>query len=64
MTENKTVFPTEKLLRRSFYLAHRDIAQKWTMPLTNWAKLLNQLVIFFVGRISQCAISRSLCSGS
>jgi transposase-like protein len=52
VTKNKTVFPTEESVRKSFYLAHRDIAQKWTMPLPNWAKILNQLVIFFDGRIT------------
>jgi transposase-like protein len=52
VTKNKTVFPTEEAVRKAFYLAHRDIAKKWTMPLPNWAKILNQLVLFFDGRIA------------
>lgn len=52
VTKNKTVFPTEESVRKSFYLAHRDIAHKWTMPIPNWAKILNQLVIYFEGRIA------------
>ena len=48
---NKTVFPTDEALRKAFYLAHRDIATKWTMPITHWPNILNQLVIYFVGRI-------------
>lgn len=51
VTKNKTVFPTEEAIRKSFYLAHRDIAAKWTMPIPAWPKILNQLVIYFDGRI-------------
>jgi transposase-like protein len=51
VTKNKTVFPTEDAIRKSFYLAHRDIAAKWTQPLPNWPKILNQLVIYFDSRI-------------
>jgi putative transposase len=51
VTKNKTVFPTEEAIRKSFYLAHRDIAAKWTMPIPTWPKILNQLVIYFDGRI-------------
>lgn len=51
VTKNKTVFPTEEAVRKSFYLAHRDIAAKWTMPLSHWPEILNQLVIYFDGRI-------------
>ncbi len=51
VTKNKTMFPTQDAVRKAFYLAHRDIAAKWTMPITNWAKILNQLVIYFDGRI-------------
>jgi transposase-like protein len=51
VTKNKTVFPTEEALRKSFYLAHRDIAAQWTMPIPNWPQILNQLVIYFEGRI-------------
>jgi putative transposase len=51
VTKNRTVFPTEESVRKAFFLAHRDIAKKWTMPIPNWAKILNQLVIFFEDRI-------------
>jgi transposase-like protein len=51
VTKNKTVFPTDEAVRKAFYLAHRDIAAKWTMPIPNWAKILNRLVINFDGRI-------------
>jgi putative transposase len=51
VTKNKTVFPTDDAVRKSFYLAHRDIAAKWTMPLPHWPEILNQLVIYFDRRI-------------
>ena len=51
VTRNKVVFPTPEAVRKSFYLAHRDIATKWTMPIPHWPKILNQLVIFFPDRI-------------
>lgn len=51
VTKNKTVFPTEDAIRKAFYLAHRDIAAKWTMPIPHWPKILNQLVIYFDNRI-------------
>lgn len=51
VTKNRTVFPNDDAVRKAFYLAHRDIITKWTMPLPNWPKILNQLVIYFVDRI-------------
>ena len=51
VTKNKTVFPSDEAVRKAFYLAHRDIAAKWTMPITHWPNILNQLVIYFEGRI-------------
>lgn len=51
VTKNKSVFPTDEAVRKSFYLAHRDIAANWTMPIPHWPKILNQLVIFFENRI-------------
>jgi transposase-like protein len=51
VTKNKTVFPTDQAVRKAFYLAHRDIAANWTMPIPHWPKILNQLAIYFDGRI-------------
>jgi transposase-like protein len=51
VTKNKGVFPTDDSVRKLLYLAHRDIAHKWTMPISNWAMILNQLVVYFQGRI-------------
>jgi transposase-like protein len=51
VTKNKGIFPSEDAICKLLFLAHRDIANKWTMPLPNWAKILNQLAIYFEGRV-------------
>jgi len=51
VTKNKAVFPTNDSVRKLLYLAHRDLAKKWTMPLPNWANILNQLVVYFPSRV-------------
>ena len=35
--KNKGVFPSDTALEKLMYLAYRDISEKWTMPLPNWA---------------------------
>lgn len=52
VTKNKGVFPTDDSVRKLLYLAHRDFTQKWTMPIPNWAKILNQLTVYFEGRVN------------
>jgi len=51
VTKNKAVFPTNESAQKLLYLAHRDIAKKWTMPLPNWANILNPLVVYFPSRV-------------
>jgi putative transposase len=51
VAKNKAVFPTDESIRKLFYLAHRDIAKKWTVPIPNWANILNQLVVYFQDRV-------------
>jgi len=50
VTKNKALFPTAKSVRKLLYLAHQNIARKWTKPIVNWAKIRNQLAIRFEGR--------------
>src|SRR5260221_6252471 len=51
VAKHKADFPTQESIRKLFYLAHRDIAKRWTMPIPNWANILNQLVVYFQGRV-------------
>ena len=48
--KTKSLFPTDKSVRKLLYLVHQNIAKKWTMPIANWAKIRNQLAIRFEGR--------------
>jgi putative transposase len=58
--KNKATFPTPEAAPQGgaaaqhgaklLYLATQDITKKWTMPIQNWANILNQLVIRFEGR--------------
>jgi len=48
--KNKASFPTDEAARKLLYLANVNITRKWTMPIYDWAKILNQLAIRFEGR--------------
>ena len=47
VTMNKGVFPSDTSLEKLVYLAYRNIREKWTMPLANWAQIAQQLAIKF-----------------
>jgi predicted ester cyclase len=49
VVKTKRAFPTSEAARKLLYLANQNITQKWTMPLQNWANILNQLAIRFTG---------------
>lgn len=50
VTKTKSLFPTPKSVRKVLFLAHKNIAKKWTMPIPHWARIRNQLAILFEGR--------------
>ena len=52
VTKTKSVFPTDKSLEKSLFLAVQNITKKWTMPVRNWGVVVSQLEIFFEGRFS------------
>lgn len=51
MTMTKGAFTSDKALLKLIYLAHNNIRQKWTMPLTNWAITAQKLAIWFPDRM-------------
>lgn len=51
--KNRAAFPSEDAAYKLLYLALRNIEKKWTMPILDWARVLNQLAILFEGRLSQ-----------
>ena len=48
--KNKASFPLDEAARKLLYLANVNITRKWSMPIYDWAKILNQLAIRFEGR--------------
>lgn len=51
VVKTKAVFPTPESVRKLLFLATRTIIAKWTMPVPNWAAILNQFAIRFEGRL-------------
>jgi len=52
VTKSKTIFPTDDALFKILYLAMCDITEKWTGAGWNWGQTLDQLCIYFEGRIT------------
>ena len=52
VVKTKASFPTPEAARKLLYLANQNITKKWTMPIQNWANILNQLAIRFGWRLS------------
>jgi putative transposase len=50
VTKSKGAFPSGEAARKLLFLANRDITRKWTAPVHNWTRILNQLAIRFEGR--------------
>ncbi len=48
----KGAFPSAEAARKLLFLINRDITRKWTMPVHNWACILNQLAIRFEDRFA------------
>jgi len=53
LTKNRGSFPSDDALLKLFYLALRNISQKWTMPIRDWKAALNRFTIQFAERIPQ-----------
>lgn len=51
VTKTKGAFPNDMALLKLIYLAHKNIAKKWTQPLQNWSITISQLAIWFKERI-------------
>ena len=44
-------FPNDEAVRKLLYLALRNIAKKWTMPVTYWKAVLNRFAIVYENRL-------------
>ena len=51
INKGRPTFPSIQSLEKSVYLATEIITEKWTQPNRNWGVIINELRIFFDGRI-------------
>lgn len=51
VTKNRGHFPSDEAMFKLLYLALRNIAKKWTMPIRDWESALNQFSILFESRM-------------
>lgn len=52
VTKKRSAFPTDDAIYKVMFLALRNASKKWTMPIREWGKALNQFAIHFEGRIT------------
>lgn len=52
LSKNRGSFPSDEALTKLFYLALRNISQKWSMPIRDWRAALTRFIIQFGERIS------------
>ena len=50
VTRNHRIFPSDEAVYKVVYLAMRNLAKKWTMPIRDWKPALNWFAIEFEGR--------------
>lgn len=53
LTKSRGSFPSDEALLKLFYLALRNISQKWTMPIRDWKAALTRFTIQFEERLPQ-----------
>ena len=51
VTKNRGSFPTDEAMLKLLYLALRNIAKKWTLPIRDWKAAMNRFTILFEGRM-------------
>jgi len=49
--KNRSLFPNDEAVFKLLYLAIRNAAKKWTMPIRDWPRALRQFAIIFEGRL-------------
>ena len=51
VTKSRGSFPNDDAVLKLLYLALRNIAKKWTMPVHDWKAALNRLAILYEDRL-------------
>jgi Transposase and inactivated derivatives len=52
-TKTKAAWSSEDALLKALYLTIRDMTKKWTGKIQGWGQILDQLMIYFEGRITE-----------
>jgi len=50
VTRNHRIFPSDETVYKVVYLANRNSAKMWTMPIRGWKPALHRVAIEFEGR--------------
>ena len=50
VTTNHRIFPSDEAVYKVIYLAMRNIAKRWTMPIRDWKPALNRFAVEFAER--------------
>ncbi len=50
--KNRSSFPNDEAVEKLLYLALQNISKKWTMPIKEWGRAINQFAILFEDRIA------------
>ena len=50
LNSQRSVFPSDKALLKSLYLASSEATKKWTQPLRNWGKVYGEFSMMYEGR--------------
>ncbi len=56
----RSSFPNEEAAFKLLYLALQNAAKKWTMPIPNWNRAMNQFAILYDGRLPMLGGDNSL----
>ncbi len=56
----RSSFPNEEAAFKLLYLALQNAAKKWTMPIPNWSRAMNQFAILYDGRLPMLGGDNSL----
>ena len=51
VTKARSSFPNDEAVLKLLYLALRNIAKKWTMPVRDWKAALNRFAIVYENRL-------------
>jgi transposase-like protein len=52
-TRNRKIYPNEESALKLVFMAIREAAKKWTMPIHHWKQALNHFAILYEGRVPE-----------